>query len=472
MALLRRLVWTLAAAAMTMPGMLPESDLPREKPYTSVFSATSSNSGEPFYDLVTTFYDDPHSSRAFAWEAMPEYRNMVIQYGTGESEYAYQLRAKAELYPVADAKNTEAAVDESVYNAEYITPERDMLFYRVAVKNLEPGTKYIYRIGDTEKNVWSGFYEFTTEPEKTDSFSVIAVSDPQGRTAAEYKNYTNTLNAAKNDRQDAAFIINMGDFTDNANYDDWWRYFFDASAGTKESLPLMTAIGNHENRGSGTKYYNLHFYNPQNGAGLGRWYKSAPDEDKALPIIQNLDNTVYSFDYGNAHFAVINTGTDWEPRSMEQLLKMQRLWLESDLARTTKRWKILLTHIGVYVQKPRENIVREVLGSTIDKYGVDLVLEGHDHTYMRTYQMKNEKRVSERLTGLWSGEGTVYSIIGSAALKRYHSKEEHPYVAVLKNIPSKTPSYTLLDFTSKQLTFTEKLIDGTVIDEFTIDKLE
>ena len=189
-----------------------------------------------------------------------------------------------------------------------------------------------------------------------------------------------------------------------------------------------------------------------------------------MPIIKNLDNTVYSFDYGNAHFAVVNTGTDWEPESMRQLLEMQRIWLECDLATTSKPWKILMTHIGVYVEKPRENLCREVFGKTIDKYGVDLVLEGHDHTYMRTWQMRGGERVNDELKNYKRGKGTIYSIIGSAAKKRYDSNEGHPWTAVIRSVPEETPSYTLLDFDKDRLSFTEKLTDGTVIDEFLIWK--
>ena len=469
------MLWSIAVMAMSLPGVLPEAevsppDTDSASAYSNEVTITESGDHDAFFDLVTTFSGDPHTSRAFAWEAEPVYTDMVIQYGTEGSEYIYQLKAKCEKYPVAYAKNDTPNVEQSIVDAETVRPERDMLFYRVSVKGLEPGKEYVYRIGDTEKNVWSGFYKFTTEPENTKRFSVIAVTDPQGRTPEEYEYYTKTLDNALLERPEAAFIINMGDFTDNGNYDDWWRYFFEASAGVKERLPLMTAIGNHENRGYGAKYYNLHFFNPENAAGLGRWYKPRENEEKALPIIKNLDNTVYSFDYGNAHFAVVNTGTDWEPESMRQLLEMQRIWLECDLATTNKQWKILMAHIGVYVEKPRENLCREVFGKTIDKYGVDLVLEGHDHIYMRTWQMKGGERMSDELKKYKRGKGTIYSIIGSAAQKRYESNEGHPWTAVLRSVPEKTPSYTLLDFDKDSLCFTEKLTDGTVIDEFKIKR--
>lgn len=424
---------------------------------------------DKFFNLVTTFCGDAKTSRAFSWEAQTDYDGMVLQYRKKGSEDVTEIKADCIKYPVSFVNNTVYDMDIKIYDAETVSDMQEMLFYKAKAENLEAGTAYLYRIGDKEKDEWSGYYEFTTEAENTDSFSVIAVTDPQGRVPGEYEYYKNTLQTALNDCPDAAFIINLGDFTDNANFDDWWKYFFDASV-SKESLPLMTAIGNHENRGDGAKYYNLRFYNPQNALGLGKAYVSDGNDGRALPIIENLDNTVYSFDYGNAHFAVLNTGTDWDNDQMLPLLKLQNDWLENDLKSTDKEWKIVLLHIGIYVQKVRGNHTKEIFGDLIDKYGVDLVLEGHDHTYMRTYQMYGGEPVNDKKQNYKKGKGTVYSIIGSAALKRYETTEEHPWTAVLAALPKETPSYTVVSFDSGKIDFITKLTDGTVIDEFVISK--
>ena len=424
---------------------------------------------DKFFNLVTTFLGDAHTSRAFAWEAQPDYNNMVLQYMKKGNEEQTEIKAEYVKFPVSFVNNTVYDMDIKIYDAESVSDMQEMLFYKTKLENLDAGTTYTYRIGDKDKDEWSEYYEFQTEAENEESFSFIAVTDPQGRIPEEYEYYKTTLNTALKDCPDAAFVIEMGDFTDNANFDDWWKYFFDASV-SKESLPLMTVIGNHENRGDGAKYYNLRFYNPQNALGLADGYVSDGNDTRALPIVNNIDNTVYSFDYGNAHFAVLNTGTDWNNDQMKPLLELQKDWLENDLKQTDKKWKVLMLHIGVYVQKVRGNHCKEVFGDLIDKYGVDLVLEGHDHTYMRTYQMYDGEPVNNEMTDYRKGDGTLYSIIGSAALKRYETTEEHPWTAVLTALPKETPSYTVINIKSDKLEFAAKLTDGTIIDQFILSE--
>lgn len=423
-----------------------------------------------FFNIVTTISGDPHTTRAFAWEAMPEYRDMVIEYGVRGSGVLWRGTAAYTESAVSFAYNTIAGVSQRIYNAEYVSEMENMLFYKAELTSLVPGTTYSYRVGDPVRGEWSEFFTFTTEAENTNEFSVIGVTDPQGRTRGEYSYYRKTLYTALSDDPNAAFVINMGDLTDNANYDDWWRYFFEAGIGIQERLPQITVVGNHENRGAGAKYYNLRFMNPKNGSGLASWYVSDGNDKRSWPIIQNLDNTVYSFDYGNAHFSVLNTGTDWSALEMRTMLEWQRDWLDSDLSSTDKEWKIVLVHIGVYLQKPRESLVKAIFEDTIDRHGVDLVLEGHDHTYMRTFQMRAGAAVSDERMYYKKGGGALYAILGSAALKRYNSDTPQPYAAVMRNIPDEEPSYTILSFDPAKISVISKLTDGSVIDEFSIWK--
>jgi len=286
------------------------------------------------------------------------------------------------------------------------------------------------------------------------------VTDPQGRTYDEYTYYKDTLNKAFEECPNPAFVLNVGDLTDNAYYDDWWRYFFEASKGSCETIPLMTAVGNHEERGDGVKYYNYHFNNPQNAKGLADNFVPSETTDKtALPCILNLDNTVYSFDYGNAHFAVVNSGSDWG--TAQELLELQKDWLKNDLINSDKKWKIVVTHRGIYVQKIRNQDPKDAFLEILDETGVDLVIQGHDHTYMRTHKLKDDAI---------NDEGTLYALIGSAALKRYDATDVHDWVDIVKPLPKELPNYVVVTFDNDKISFTAKLIDGTEIDSFVIEK--
>ena len=423
-----------------------------------------------FYDLNTTFIGDPKTERGFAWEAELDYDDMILQYKKADEpdDMLIDVYPDCEKNAVAWANNeTYEEVPLSVYDVgnyneaySYATMYDYKLFYKAEIKGLMPGTSYSYRIGSKSKNDFSKFYTFTTEAEGTESFSVIGVTDPQGRTIEEYNYYAVTLDKAFKECPNPAFVLNCGDFTDNAYYDDWWRYFFESSRDTCEETPLMTVIGNHEERGEGARFYNLHFYNPQNAKGLADGFVPTENTDKtAAACIKHLDNTVYSFDYGNAHFAIINTGSDWG--NATELLNLQKEWLKNDLKSTDKKWKVLATHRGIYVEKVRNQAPKEVFLDVIDEYGVDLVIEGHDHTYMRTHVMKEDK-VSEN--------GTIYALIGSAALKRYDAEDVHEWTEVVKPLPKDLPNYVVISFDKDKISYTAKLIDGTELDAFEITK--
>ena len=423
-----------------------------------------------YYDLNTTFIGDPKTQRGFSWEAELDYDDMILQYKKADEadDKLIDVTPVYEKNVVAWANNkTYEEVPLSVYDVgnynefySYATMSDYKLFYKAEIKDLEAGTAYSYRIGSKSKDDFSEFYTFTTEQENNEAFSIIGVTDPQGRTIEEYNYYTKTLNKALEDCPDPAFILNCGDFTDNAYFDDWWRYFFESSKGTCEEIPLMTVIGNHEERGEGAKFYNYHFNNLQNAKGLADGFVPSETTDKtAAACIKHLDNTVYSFDYGNAHFAVINTGSDWGDAT--ELLNLQKEWLKNDLQNTDKKWKVLATHRGIYVEKVRNQAPKEIFLDIIDECGVDLVIEGHDHTYMRTHVMKEDK-VSEN--------GTIYALIGSAALKRYDATDVHEWVEVVKPLPKELPNYVVMSFDNEKISYTAKMIDGTEIDTFEITK--
>ena len=423
-----------------------------------------------FYDLNTTFIGDAKTKRGFSWEAELDYDDMILQYKKADEadDKLIDVTPSCEKEAIAWVNNkTYEEVPLSVYDVgnynefySYATMSDYRLFYKAEITELEAGTAYSYRIGSKSKDDFSEFYTFTTEKEDTNAFSIIGVTDPQGRTVEEYAYYTKTLETALEDCPDPAFILNCGDFTDNAYFDDWWRYFFESSRGTCEEIPLMTAIGNHEERGEGAKFYNLHFNNPQNAKGLGDGFVPVEGSDKtAVACIKHIDNTVYSFDYGNAHFAVVNTGSDWG--TAVELLELQKEWLRNDLQSSDKKWKVLVAHRGIYVEKVRNQAPKEAFLDIIDECGVDLVIEGHDHTYMRTHTMKNDQ-VSE--------EGTIYALIGSAALKRYDATDVHDWVEVVKPLPKELPNYVVISFDDEKISYTAKLIDGTEIDSFEIAK--
>lgn len=413
-----------------------------------------------FWGITTTFTGNAKNERGFSWQAKPEHDDMVIEYSEDENlTDAVQIKAVSELAPI-------------VYNHQNIDPEKsisyyeNMLFYKVSLSGLKPGTTYSYRVGDKTDNLWSDIYTFKTEAENADSFSMIAVTDSHVSDAPVYsKFFTDTLSAALKDAPDAAFIANAGDLINNYGMDDneWDDYYY-SMKGFAEKLPIVTVVGNHETRALGTKYYNLRFLNPQNGVGLAKDTDLSALDKYSKAVIEELDNTVYSFDYGNAHFVVLNSGSE-KGASKQDALALQREWLREDLKSTDKQWKVVIVHIPV-----QQN---ELVYDILDEYGVDLVMQGHTHHYVRTKPMKAGQAYSGEYdkNSVSSANGTVYTILGHAGIKPASGDTPtDEWIEVSDVTEARNPQYNILTFDDKKISFIAKALDGTVLDEFSITK--
>ena len=148
-------------------------------------------------------------------------------------------------------------------------------------------------------------------------------------------------------------------------------------------------MGNHDfgKHGFGAEIFSAYFGFTKQAA------SSAPDN--------------YSFQYGKAYFIVIN--------SLD--VSGQTQWLESELQRAENNgfaFKIVMFHIPVYnPRRGRNNVDAQTHWVPLfDKYKVDLVLTGHDHSYLRSKRLKAGKPVAE------GDFGTTY-VVATACNKFY-----------------------------------------------------
>jgi uncharacterized protein (TIGR03437 family) len=92
-------------------------------------------------------------------------------------------------------------------------------------------------------------------------------------------------------------------------------------------------------------------------------------------------------------------------------------WLESDLQRTRQTWKVLFFHHPPYATGNHEgdingDLVRRRVAPIVDRYGVDLVLSGHEHSYQRTFPLAAGRPLDP-------GLGTVYLVSGGGGAPLY-----------------------------------------------------
>jgi hypothetical protein len=98
----------------------------------------------------------------------------------------------------------------------------------------------------------------------------------------------------------------------------------------------------------------------------------------------------YSFDYGPVHVAVLNTDTSFltavSPEPFPADVgpgSVQYNWLEEDLSRVPDgQWKVVVLHRPPYSCSEHGNATDlQPVTELFDRYGVDVVFCGHDHSY-------------------------------------------------------------------------------------------
>ena len=286
--------------------------------------------------------------------------------------------------------------------------------HQVNVKNLKPGSKYYYRVGDKKKDIWSNIGEFVTD-DGDNNFKFIYISDPQSY-VNEVKNTTYAINKAKNLISDAEFIVNAGDLVNDTLDKEQWKKNLNFSI--YGDITTINSVGNHD--------YN--FGGEYKNSFINNFYYDYPKQDTTTGVY-------YSIDYGNTHITVLNTNDEFYSKLGEKQLN----WLKNDLQKeSTKKakYKIVLMHRGVYSTGPHYYYHQDILPltnqltSVMAENDVDLVLQGHDHVYSLTYPIDKDGNISEinyknvyskeigsNISAMYNNKFPVYFIGDSIGLK-------------------------------------------------------
>ena len=414
------------------------------------------------YNLTSSFDSDAKTTRSFAWTAVKDFDNMAVVY------------AKADEFEDAAKRITVSGVKE--------TPEEEanqtVYYYKVDITGLQAGTSYTYMIGDLTDNEWGKTYTFTTEGNKETNFSFIAIGDTQSGSWEGYSYAKAAVDYALAEApNDVKFMLHTGDVTEQGSQDYMWNYFFDAMKDITETLPMFATVGNHDtwgtdtNKAYGDLLFDLHFNHPNNGGSTAFGDLTADELGQSANknLVKNLDETFYSFDYGNVHVVVLNSGSFLNLNEDNAILAAQKDWLEKDLANNDATWTVALMHQGVY-HRYNTSWYCNALQDVLEDNGVDLIFNGHEHIMKRTYPIKDAKIVSkENPDVIKKGTGTVYSTIGSTITSHDRLANTVEEALMVNGVEADQASYTVVDVSEDALTVTIKTLNGLVVDSFTIE---
>lgn len=325
-------------------------------------------------------------------------------------------------------------------------------YHSVTFESLSPKTKYAYRVGDGAN--WSEWFHFTTAADAPEPFSFIYFGDAQNDVKSLW---SRVVREAWSDAPKARFLLHAGDLINHANADAEWAEWFSAGGWANGMTPNVLVAGNHE--------YARRLDTKQ--ALSGHW---RPQFTLPLNGPTEFPETVYSFDYQGVRVIVLDSNVARTP---------QAAFLETKLKDNPCRWTVVSLHAPIFsTAKSRDNAsIREAYKPLFDKYRVDLVLQGHDHTYGRTGlnvppgvaaefpDGTTVENLAEGVSGVSPGAGTVYVV--SVSGPKMYRLDTKPF---MKRSAENTQLYQIIHIDGDQLRYEARTAVGDLYDAFTLKK--
>lgn len=370
--------------------------------------------------VVVNLTASPATSFAVSWRTAPE-----VKQATGEiavAEKGPHFAGKASKVPAVSRSFEGDAESAAIYHS-------------VTFDGLQPGTRYAYRVGDGQH--WSEWNHVMTASLEAEPFSFLYFGDAQNDI---YSHCSRVIRQGLLHCSDADFTLHAGDLVNTFNSDREWGEWFDAAGWIHRTIPVIAVPGNHEYGKPGLSPHWRHVFTmPENG----------PEE---------LKESVYSLDYQGVRFVALNSN---EKRSA------QAVWLREVLRDNPNRWTIVTMHHPVYsTARGRDNAgMRDEWQPIFDEFGVDLVLQGHDHTYGRTGFMQYDPEVKEGHQATVSDSGVVY-VVSVTGPKQYDLNRND----FMMKMAEQTQLYQIISIQGGELRYDAYNALGEKEDGFTLKK--
>lgn len=363
-----------------------------------------------------------------------ETQRYVTWYASASTDSTVQLEKTADL--------NAGAFDDDVmsYNAS-VTPTTGTSGGDIArspyrgsalLDTLEANTSYSYQVLASDGST-SQTYSFKTGSFGLGSgFEFAAFGDPQlgadsnnnsQSTSADLKEdaagWADTLNVLQADASDDTLPLELltstGDQIESANVESQWDAWF--TPDQLRTLPYAAAIGNHDSSDLGYKY---HF--------------SLPNNDTTTSDLQTTAGGDYWYVYKGVLFVVINSNAQSSVKDPAHMAFVT----QAVKANPGARWRVVSYHHALYSPASHANdsdaaARRQPYTQAFSELGINLVLQGHDHSYSRSYVLQNKGAGADRqnaaeATGannvLEGPGGVIYVTTNSASGSKYYPLTE------------------------------------------------
>ncbi len=273
--------------------------------------------------------------------------------------------------------------------------------HEIRLTNLLPDTRYYYSIGTTNSVLQeSADNNFVTAPPLSTTRKIRVVG------------FGDCGNGSQNQRDVRDAFINFR----GTNPTDVWILMGDNaySSGTpqeyqdlffniyKDNLlkntKLYPAPGNHEygtdESRTALRTDPVHYYDcftlPKNAECGG---------------VASGTESYYSFNYGGIHFVMMDSYGTEEGKKLYDTTGLQAQWLKADLAANTQKWTVAAMHHPPYTKGSHNSdgegdlvLIREKINPILERFGVDLALFGHSHSFERSFLINNHTGLATSFT--------------------------------------------------------------------------
>ncbi len=376
--------------------------------------------------IILTWKENPAQTQAVTWRTDTSIKKGLAQIAVAEAGPQFAGKAKEVL----------------ATTAEHHSDLGPAHYHSVNFQDLQPATKYAYRVGDGVN--WSEWFQFTTASDQATPFSFIYFGDAQNDVRAHW---SRVIREAHSDAPKASFMIHAGDLINRGNNDAEWGEWHGAGGWLNGMLPSVPTPGNHEyprdkaipnSRSELSHHWRPQFTLPENGP-------------------QGLEETAYWIDYQGTRIISLNSN---------EKLEQQAEWLARVLSDNPNQWTIVTFHHPVFsTAVNRDNPeVRRLWKPLFDKYKVDLVLQGHDHSYARFVPGVSEN-VPSGVNVRSQEAGTIYVV--SVSGPKMYSVDRKPE---MRRMAEDTQLYQIISIDGATLRYEARTATGQLYDAFRLKK--
>jgi len=389
--------------------MVPTGTLPGEPVAAAPHADTYGSDPAPFHVHLGLPTRDPSTSISMIWRTDADTLASIVEFGPADAWPSQTVRVEGYTFGFGGGE-----LGTGPYRVHEVR----------LCDRLEPGTAYTYRVGGD--GGWSAPFTFTTPgaPGSFDTFRVAMAGDSRGA----YDTWAQVVTAMESHEPD--LFLFSGDMVELGALQSEWDAWFTASGDAFARKPLIPAHGNHE-------FLAQNYFAQFGVPGNEEWFAV----EYADMLVLSLNDTV---------------------RDTEDVDTLQSGFLAAELAATSSRWQVALHHQPMYSRSSTHGsseALRAAWGPVYDAGGMDLVVNGHNHTYERSVPIKGGAEVSAE-------EGTRYMVTGGAGAPLYTGVDDAWFGLVAEPVNH----YVIADFVAGTATFTVRDLSGNVIDEWAMQR--